>query len=89
MAADYAFSERDAGLTPWIANVHLFAIGSTVSFGASGSSINAMTTAVPKLVDGITRGLFKRDVNLHWNSLQAYDVPQAILLAPHSAQQTA
>ena len=89
LAADYAFSERDAGLTPWIANVHLFAIGSTVSFGASGSSINAMTTAVPKLVDGITRGLFKRDVNLHWNSLQAYDVPQAILLAPHSAQQTA
>jgi hypothetical protein len=53
-----------------------------MSFGPSGSSINAMTTAVPKLVAGITRGLFKEDIGQHWESFSAYDVPQARLCQP-------
>ena len=79
LADDYAFSERTPGATPWLRNVHLFAIGSTMSFGASGSSINAMTTAIPKLVSGLTRGLFCDDIDEHWASFQAYDVPQAVI----------
>ncbi len=79
LADDYAFTERVPGRTPWIADMHLFAIASSMSFGASGSSINAMTTAVPKLVDGITRGLFRADLDRHWAALQAYDVKQAII----------
>jgi cation diffusion facilitator CzcD-associated flavoprotein CzcO len=77
LADDYGFCERVAGQTPWIADIHLFAIASTMSFGASGSSINAMTTAVPKLVHGLTRGLFRADIDKHWAAFQAYDVPQA------------
>jgi FAD-dependent urate hydroxylase len=50
-----------------------------MSFGPSGSSINAMTTAVRKLVDALTRGLFKADLEHHWRSLLAYDVPQAVI----------
>ncbi|MGE0715431.1 MAG: hypothetical protein AB7P02_08320, partial [Alphaproteobacteria bacterium] len=42
-------------------------------------SLNAMTTAVPRLVAGVTRGLFAGDIALHWRSLQAYDVPQVVL----------
>jgi hypothetical protein len=57
----------------------MFNIASTMSFGPSGSSINAMTTAVPKLVAGLTRGLFKADLERHWQSLQAYNVPQAVV----------
>jgi cation diffusion facilitator CzcD-associated flavoprotein CzcO len=79
LADDYAFTERVPGETPWISNVHLFAIASTMSFGPSGSSINAMTTAVPKLVHGLTRGLFRADLAQHWASLNAYDVPQAVV----------
>jgi cation diffusion facilitator CzcD-associated flavoprotein CzcO len=79
LADDYALTERVPGATPWIGDIHLFSIASTMSFGASGSSINAMTTAVPKLVSGITRGLFRTDVERHWASFQAYDVPQAVL----------
>ena len=77
--ADYALMERDAGVTPWVSNIHLFSIASTMSFGASGSSINAMTTAVPKLVAGVTRGLFKADLVQHWQALVDYNVPQAVL----------
>jgi len=76
---DYALMERAAGETPWVADIHVFAIASTMSFGASGSSINAMTTAVPKLVHGLTRGLFRADIERHWASFRAYDVPQAVV----------
>jgi FAD-dependent urate hydroxylase len=79
LADDYAFTERVPGQTPWISNVHLFAFASTMSFGPSGSSINAMTTAVPKLVHGLTRGLFRADIEQHWTSFQEYHVPQAVI----------
>jgi hypothetical protein len=38
-----------------------------------------MTTAVQKLSHGLTRGLFKADVERHWQSLRGYDVAQAVL----------
>jgi cation diffusion facilitator CzcD-associated flavoprotein CzcO len=77
LSPDYQFVEKVAGRTPWIADVHLFSIASTMSFGPSGSSINAMTTAVPRLVDGVTKGLFAADVEAHWQAFLAYDVAQA------------
>ena len=56
-----------------------FGIGSTLSFGPSGSSINALTAAVPKVAAGVTRGLFAGDLQRHWESLLAYDVKQVEL----------
>jgi hypothetical protein len=82
---DYALTERVPGATPWIADIHLFSIASTMSFGASGSSINAMTTAVPHLVSGLTRGLFRTDVERLWAEFQAYDEPQAVIRSPTPA----
>ena len=79
LGPDYAFLERTPGEAPWLADIHLFGIGSTLSFGPSGSSINAITAAVPKLVAGVTRGLFAGDLQRHWESLQAYDVKQVEL----------
>jgi cation diffusion facilitator CzcD-associated flavoprotein CzcO len=79
LAADYALQPRRPGETEWMADIHMFNIASTMSFGPSGSSINAMTTAVPKLVFGLTRGLFIGDQERHWKSLLAYDVRQARL----------
>lgn len=79
LAEDYAFEEKTAGETPWVSDIHLFSIASTMSFGASGSSINAMTTAIPKLVHGLTRDLFQDDLDQFWADFQAYDVPQAVV----------
>lgn len=79
LGPDYAFLERTPGGAPWLADIHLFGIGSTLSFGPSGSSINAMTAAVPKVVAGVTRGLFAGDLQRHWESLLAYDVKQVEL----------
>ena len=76
LGPDHAFLERRPGEAPWLADIHLFGIGSTLSFGPSGASINAMTIAVPKLVAGLTRGLFAGDVQRHWDALRTYDVKQ-------------
>ena len=66
-------SRRRPGDAPWLGDIHVFGIGSTLSFGVSGSSINAMNIAVPKLVASLTRGLFAGDLQRHWQSLLAYD----------------
>jgi cation diffusion facilitator CzcD-associated flavoprotein CzcO len=79
LGPDYAFLERTPGEAPWLADIHLFGIGSTMSFGPSGSSINAMTTAVPRVAAAVTRGLFAGDLPRHWDSLKAYDVEQVVL----------
>ena len=86
LADDYALTERIPGQTPWISNIHLFAFASTMSFGPSGSSINAMTTAIPKLVHGLTRALFRADLDRHWASFKAYDVPQAVIPRPKTRE---
>jgi cation diffusion facilitator CzcD-associated flavoprotein CzcO len=75
LAPDYGFTEKVPGTAPILARIHVFNFGATMSFGPSGSSINAMTIAVPKLVAGITRALFEADVEAHWRSLLAYDEP--------------
>jgi cation diffusion facilitator CzcD-associated flavoprotein CzcO len=82
LASDYSLLPRRWGETDWMTDIHMFNIAATMSFGPSGSSINAMTTAVPKLVSGLTRGLFKADLERHWRSLREYDVAQAVLRAP-------
>ena len=81
---DFAFTEREVGRTPWICDLHLFGIGTSVSFGAAGSSINAMSTAVPKLVAGVTRGLFRTDLAEHWQGLLDYNVEQVALSPEHT-----
>jgi len=83
LTPDFAFTEKIPGRTPWLADLHLFGIGATMSFGPSGSSINAMTIATPKLVAGVTRGLFRADLAEHWRDLLAYDVRQVELDAAH------
>jgi cation diffusion facilitator CzcD-associated flavoprotein CzcO len=85
LANDYAFVEKTPGATPWLSDIHLFSIASTMSFGPSGSSINAMTIAVPKLVAGLTRGLFRADVERHWADFRAYDIKQAVLRPDRAA----
>jgi len=87
LADDYALTERVPGQTPWISDIHLFAFASTMSFGPSGSSINAMTTAIPKLVHGLTRSLFRADLERHWASFKAYNVPQAVIARPTQASE--
>lgn len=77
--ADSSFAERMPGETPWIRDIHLFGIGTTMSFGPAGSSINAMTIAAPRVAAGVTRGLFEADLPRLHADLLAYDVAQVVI----------
>ena len=72
-APDGSLAEKVPGTAPWLVDIFDFTIATTMSFGPCGCSINAMTIAVPRLVAGITRGLFAADLEHHWRSLQAFD----------------
>lgn len=75
----FAFQEREPGQAPWLRHIRLFTYGATLSFGPSGSSINAMKFAVPRLVSGIVQDLFAEDIEDHWESLKAYELPEFLL----------
>jgi hypothetical protein len=79
LAPDSAFTERRAGETPWLRDTHLFGIGTTMSFGPAGASINAMSIAAPRLAAGVTRGLFAADLPRLYADLRAYALPQVTL----------
>jgi len=79
LSADSAFQEKRPGETPWLRDIHLFGIGTTMSFGPAGSSINAMSIAAPRCAAGVTRGLFEADLPRLWGELRAYAVPQVVL----------
>lgn len=68
-----AYREKSPGAAPYLRHIYDFTFAATMSFGASGCSINAMKIAVPRLAAGITRALFQEDVERHWRNLVAYD----------------
>jgi len=68
-----AYSEKAPGAAPFLRHIYDFTFAATMSFGASGCSINAMKIAAPRLAAGITRALFQEDAERHWQSLQAYE----------------
>lgn len=71
-APDASFTEKQAGTAPYLSLIHDFTIGTSMSFGPFGCSINAMNIAVPRLVNGLTRGLFRQDIEQYWHAFEAY-----------------
>lgn len=83
LGAGDAFTEKRPGETPRIAGIHLFGIGTSLSFGPLGSSINAMAIGVPRLAAAVTRGVFAAGLPRLWADLDAYDLQQ---VEPHPAR---
>lgn len=76
LGAGFQFVEKVPGTAPFLANIHCFDFGATMSFGPSGSSINAMKFAAPRLAAALTRDLFMADVEQHYAAMLAYDTPE-------------
>jgi cation diffusion facilitator CzcD-associated flavoprotein CzcO len=68
--------EKTPGAAPWLADIHVFDFGTMMSFGPSGSSINGMKFAVPRLAFAITRDLFAADIDHHYATMMAYETPE-------------
>jgi len=68
--------EKTPGTAPFLANIHLFDFGATMSMGPSGASINAMKFVVPRLVGAITRDFFMADIEHHYRVMMDYQTPE-------------
>ena len=71
----YEFEARD-GPDPALGRIRLFTFGATMSFGPSGSSLNALKFGPPRLIGGVTRSLFEEGAETHLADLLAYDTPE-------------
>ncbi|MEM7745606.1 MAG: NAD(P)/FAD-dependent oxidoreductase [Pseudomonadota bacterium] len=76
LGSTFELTERQPGGCPGLSRVRLFTFGATMSFGPSGSSINALKFAAPRLIQGITRDLFREGASAHFADLRAYDTPE-------------
>jgi cation diffusion facilitator CzcD-associated flavoprotein CzcO len=75
LSADGHYLEKQSGDAPFLRCIYDFTIAATMSFGPSGASINAMSTAVPRLAASITRQFFCEDTEHHWQQFLDYDTP--------------
>jgi cation diffusion facilitator CzcD-associated flavoprotein CzcO len=74
------------GDASFLRHIHVFDFGTTMSFGPSGSSINGMKFAAPRLAHAITRDLFCADVQQHYDAMLAYQVPEFPLTFARDAE---
>jgi FAD-dependent urate hydroxylase len=72
LSPSFSYTEREAGLTPQLANIHCFNFASTLSFGPSGAAIRPMKFLVPKFARALTRDLFRDDIAQHWADFRAF-----------------
>ncbi len=68
----FEFIEKQAGSMPALRHVHLFNNGAVPSLGPVCNGITGLKAGVPKIVAGLTRGLFSDDADLHYRALCGY-----------------
>lgn len=59
----YQLTEREPGQAPWLANIHVFSIGSNASFGLPVGDVPSLPTGIPRLVEAIVRDLVIADLD--------------------------
>ena len=78
LSDDFAFTEREPGSAPFLANLHCFNYGATMSLGKVSGDIPAISEGAGWLAQGIAAGFFKADIEAHWQALQAYSKPELL-----------
>lgn len=92
---DFSFTEKQPGTAPWLKDIHSFNYSSAISLGKVSGDIPAISEGALWLARGIAASLFIRDIDHHWEALQAYEKPEldgsewTDADAPVTAQKTA
>ncbi|MGV9745194.1 NAD(P)-binding domain-containing protein [Rhodococcus zopfii] len=59
----YEFTEKVQGAAPWLADIHVFSIGASTSFGLPVGDVLSLRTGIPRLVGAIARDLVLADLD--------------------------
>jgi FAD-dependent urate hydroxylase len=70
----FEFTAKPGRAAPWLARIHQFGFAAGLSHGAQCASVSGHKFALPRLVAGITRGLFADIAGGLCASLDDYDV---------------
>jgi cation diffusion facilitator CzcD-associated flavoprotein CzcO len=76
LGSTFELTARDPADAAALARIRVFTFGATMSFGPSGSSINALKFGPARLIGGITAALFAEGAAEHLADLTAYDTPE-------------
>lgn len=76
LGANFEFRERVPGSCPMLAHIHCFNSAARLTHGSVSGDIPAVSAGAERLVRGITASLFSEDVETHFASLIAYDIPE-------------
>jgi len=81
----FEFTEREPGTAPYLARLHNFTFGATLSLGVTGAAITGIKYGVSRLVNGLVRDLFREDAPAYYRDLLAYAEPELETLENPSA----
>lgn len=72
----FEFREKVPGACPMLAHIHCFNDAAMLTHGKVSGDIPAVSAGADRLVRGIAASLFVEDVDAHFASLVAFDVPE-------------
>ena len=76
LAGDFSFLEREPGSAPWLAHIHCFNYGATVSLGKVSGDIPGISEGAAWLAKGIASRLYGEDVAVHFQAMVDYSKPE-------------
>ncbi|MCS3433865.1 NAD(P)-binding domain-containing protein [Klebsiella sp. BIGb0407] len=76
LGPSFEFRERTAGECPILAHIYCFNDAAMLTHGKVSGDIPAVSAGADRLARGIIASLFAEDIEQHYASLQAFDVPE-------------
>ena len=73
---DFTFREKTPGTAPWLSKVYCFNYGATASLGKISGDIPGISEGAAWLTRDIAATLYREDIEVHWQTLQAYAKPE-------------
>lgn len=78
LGPNFEFRERVPGACPMLAKIHCFNDAAMLTHGKVSGDIPAVSAGAERLVRGLAAALFAEDVDAHFTSLVAYDIPELL-----------
>lgn len=76
LGPSFEFRERTPGECPLLAHIYCFNDAAMLTHGKVSGDIPAVSAGADRLARGIIASLFAEDVEQHYASLQAFDIPE-------------
>ncbi len=79
LGPNFEFTEKTPGNAPYLHHIHCFSLGTLPSLGMTGSSVTTMRYGIPRILEGVTRQLFRDDVGHHYRYITEHDEVELIV----------